>query len=236
MPIPGSSHPEPDAPDSYASAPVLGMMGSYPIIVQSPAGPWTYMVHPLQWQCWPTGGKIVPVLAKASWAPGVNGNGARMGRGEGFQTSMQADGWVQVPHDLVGVTAFGEARVIGRNGVVSSLLNRWNVARWQDGPTEHHHTDAWTKPHQYGQAVVWERDPDGELEARLLIARKVLRVDPDALPKAAIEIATRPVIRALESALARPSNPIRDREIRRLMAQLPEDQRKSSGLFYAGKE
>lgn len=230
MPIPGTARPPEDTQESYDSAPMLGMLGSHSILMPSPVGPWTYIVHPMQWQCWPTGGHVVPVLGKAWWAPGLNGNGARMGRGEGFLTSTHGEGWITVPHSLVGVQAFGAARVIGRDGVVSTLINRWTVSRWDGGPEEHHHTDAWTRPQQYGRAVVWERDPDGELNARLLIARKILQVDPDKLPIAAIRIATRPVIRALEAALAKPPNPIRDREIRRLYQQLPEAERDRAGL------
>lgn len=230
MAFPGTARHTEDPQESYDSAPMLGMMGSHSLIVSSPVGAWTYLVHPMQWQCWPTGGRIVPVLGKAWWAPGLNGNGARAGRGEGFLTSVNGDGWVAVSHGLVGVQAFGAARVIGRDGVVSTLVNRWTVSRWDGGPEEHHHTDAWTRPQQYGRAVVWERDPDSELEARLLIARKVLNVDPDKLPIAAIKIATRPVIRALEAALAKPANPIRDREIRRLYQQLPEAEQERVGL------
>lgn len=237
MAIPG--HPEEQTEiTSYAgpSPMVMGQMGGHPLVVSDPKGAWTYMVNPAVWQCWQTGGIPVPALAKAWWEPGRNGNGPAPGRGEGYITSMAADGWMQVPHNIAGMVAFGEKRRIGGD-VVSTVLNVFRVHRSANARTsEQHHTSAWVRPQQYGRIVHWEHDAEGELASRIVIAKTVLNMDPEKLPPAILRAAAAPVVRAIEHQLARQSSPIRDREVKRLYAQLPAAMRTTIDIGPLGFE
>ena len=219
MAIPGKQHEEPEEQFGAVGAPVFSMDGDG-LIVSTPTVPWTYMVNPAVWQLWPTGGVFVPTLLKATWAAGVNGNGARMAHGEGYIASMQIDGWVVVPHQIAGMTAFGETRKPTRDQP-STVLNRWTVRRQRGGAEEQHYTSAWRRPVQYGPVTHWEHDAEGDLKSRLVIAKTVLRMDPARLPDPIANAAARPVESAITALLAQQTSPVRDAELRRLTRQLP---------------
>jgi hypothetical protein len=220
MAIPGSKVEEPEEQFGAVGSPVFSMDGDG-LIVSTPTVPWTYMANPAVWQLWPTGGVFVPTLLKATWAAGVNGNGARMAHGEGYIASMQIDGWVVVPHQIPGMVAFGELRRPTRDQP-STVLNRWTVRRQRGAVEEQHYTSAWRRPIQYGPVTHWEHDTEGDLKSRLAIAKTVLRMDPNKLPDPIANAAARPVESAITALLAQQTSPVRDAELRRLSRQLPE--------------
>jgi hypothetical protein len=220
MAIPGNKVEEPEEQFGALGAHVFAMDGDG-LIVTTPTVPWTYMVNPARWQLWPSGGIFAPVLLKATWAAGVNGNGARMAHGEGYIASMQIEGWVVVSHQIAGMTAFGETRKPTRDQP-STVINRWAVRRQRGAAEEQHYTTAWRRPIQYGPVTYWEHDIEGELASRLVMARSVLRMDPTRLPDPIANAAARPVESAITSLLAQQTSPVRDAELRRLSRQLPE--------------
>lgn len=226
MPTPKSSTP----PKSSSSAPAEG--GGFAFagevrfgadtrrMILQPQDAWTWMVNPGRLTC--RRGRVVPQLVKATWRPGSGGNDARTyeqgQRGEGAVLALQRLGWVPVPHSLPGQVAFGAPRVPS-DVAVSAYMDRLVSA---DGSIRF--VDAWSRPVQVGDQILWERDEEGF--DRFLQACLEL-VHPQGVTDRLADIAAAPILRNLRRLMEREDKRglrmARDLAAALPPARLPED-------------
>jgi len=202
----------PVQPDAVAPVPAGGMISlAGPAIGPSLAGsavtvprerlPWTYLVSPIRLRCYR--GQILPCLAKASHAPGLNGNARQPGRGEGFIAALVADGWHQVPHGIECV-AFGETRTAAMCGrAIESTYLTHHRGLLHRRPASYY-TDAWHRPRVIGPLTRWSFDEDGWVD---FLGRCLKLVWDKPLDEIQIELAVEPVIRRLRTSLGRDTIP-----------------------------
>lgn len=180
-----------------------GSLANGPLPLPRARDRWTYMVNAGKLHC--VRGEIVPSLAKAWHTPGLNGNGAALGRGEGYMASMVADGWTAIPHNFDCV-AFGESRA---SAPLSAYLDRYEGVAQGRGVV--YHSDAWSRPRRIGHLVTWDRDHDGWAD---FLRRCLALVTPGDLDPMQIAIAVEPLAAGIRGLLDRD-----DARGRRLLAQ-----------------
>ena len=190
--IPGSSPMT--VPEAFGP-PSNGAFGGAPTGLPKGEEPWTWMVSASALTC--RGGKIVPMLAKVPHRAGLGGNGdGPNNRGMGMQSQLQTRGYVAVPHDMKGLTAFGKPL----DGATPSVY-----LTYQPGPTGYRWSDPWTRHTAFGV----ERDEVGWMD---FLAKCLALVSPGDLHPLQIKMALAMTVRAIRRYA--------DREDRRAQREL----------------
>jgi hypothetical protein len=193
-----------------------------PIRFKSGNAAWTWMVSPSDLEC--IEGHVVPRLIKASHEPGVNGNGAALGRGEGAIAYFTGQGYRAVPHDTPA-TANGVVRTPNP----STYLNVWqgvdsgerNTQLWRD---------AWDIPVQLGNQTHWRRDTEGWLALRRSLAGLVGIGPGGTMSSEQVEIAIAPLLTALSRDAAVTQTPAVKARVKANLAQLPKEFHQRAGV------
>ena len=161
-------------------------------------------------------GRIVPLVVPAWHTPGISAN-VRGDRGAGYVSVLRRQGYVEIPHDRLPCTAWGESRAGGGR---SSYLDRYEgVDRGGRGAVRW--VDAWTRPRQIGHLVSWEQDAAGR-DAFLIAALMDLANRGDPLHPVQIELAVRPVALRIENAANR-DTPRSRRLIEQMYRHIPPE-------------
>ena len=201
-------------------APSLASTG--PIRFKSGGSAWTWMVSPSDLEC--IEGYVVPRLIKATHEPGVNGNGADLGRGEGAVAYFTGQGYRMVPHD-VPATANKQTRTPSP----STYLNVWSGVDSGQRPAQLWR-DAWDIPVQLGTQTHWRRDTEGWLAFRHSLVRLVGIGEDGAMSSEQVEIAVTPLLASLHRDASAAQTPAVKARIKANLAQLPKEFHQRAGV------
>lgn len=172
-----------DASEAGHPASIAATRATGSLRLPGPRAAWTFMASPVVLCC--LQGEIVPLLAKAWHVPGLGGNGRAVDNGgAGFKASLQATGYVEVPHDFP-VTAFGKKRDPAQG---STYLQRFEAR----GVV--YHADAWHRPRVYGHQTRWEFDAEGWLKFLVDIRKSAQVLDLKKLEPFQIELASQSLL------------------------------------------